>query len=507
MILDHRGRPIRRRARRSWGAGQIDLLRSNWPMHSRPPDADIRSTLEPLRARSRHEAQNTDHARAFLRECKINVIGHRGVILQSKAETKSGTPDARAREAIERAWIKWGNDCEVSGRWHWVDLQNMAIETVARDGEALFRMYDAGGPHGFQLQAIDPVTLDVKLNQERTRAGSRIVMGVEVDQNHRPIAYHFTHPDALGRSYSSTGARKRAAERVPADQILHIYVPEWVSQTRGVPWMATALRRLNDLNGYDEAAVVAARAGAAKMGWLQRDEDAPPPIDENGQPIDSVGDGYGPGGEVYQEFDAGTIGSLPPGYSFQGWDPRYPHSEHGSFTKAVLRGVASGLGVDYNTIANDAEGVNYSSLRHFALVQREIWKSIQEWLIRCFHRRAFNHWLDAALLVGIPDRRGRLLRADRVEDFRRVYWQARRWQWVDPQKDANAAAAEIAQRTRSISSVIRERGEDPEEVWKEIQAEQEMLAEMGIPPAAVGAPPPEPETETEGADDADDAED
>ena len=475
------GKPIS--AARAWNAAKPDQMRSDWPTQTRPPDADLRYGLRTLKARSRHEAQNNDHARAFLREIKSNVIGHRGVRLQSKARMKNGKDDIQARNAIEDAWSDWGPMCDVSEVNHWIDEQMRCIETVARDGEAVYRMYPGwDNDHSFSIQAIDPETLDVEYNREYND-GRRIIMGVEVDQFDRRQAYHFVPLDPLHRTYRGGGARRKQDRiRIPADQIRHLMLPEWVNQTRGVPWMSTALRRMTDLNGYDESAVVAARAGASKMGWYKRSEDSPAPFDDNGQPLYDISSQQS-GGELYSQFDPGSIGELPAGVEFTGWDPSYPHSEHGSFTKAVLRGIASGLGVSYNTLANDAEGVNYNSLRNFALVDRAVYMMLQQWMIRSFHTPIFNAWLETVLYTGaIRDSRGKQLDPNRLKEFKRIEWQPRRWQWVDPLKDSKAVGIEIAQRTRSISSVIRERGEDPDEVWREIEAERARLEQMGIPP-------------------------
>lgn len=502
------------RHKREWKAAKVDVIRSDWPTWSRPPDADIRYGLRVLRSRARHEAQNNDHARAFLREVKSNVIGPKGVRLQSKARVGGGRPDERARQVIEDAWHEWGmvGSCDVTGRLGWEDVQHQCIETIARDGEAIFRLVDTGAnEYGLEIQALDPETLDVEYNEARPD-GTVVIMGVELNEWNRPVAYHLQKEDSLHLAYRPmTGGRRRNRERmsIPADEIVHLYLPEWTVHTRGVPWMATALRRMTDLCGYDESAVVAARSGASKMGFFKQSEDAPPTLNEDGTPHYGVVDAEGADGQLYSSFDPGSIGLLPPGYDFTGWNPSYPHANHGDFTKAVLRGIAAGLGLNYNSLASDGEGVNYSTMRHFALVDRAVWMMLQEWLIRSFHTRVYRTWLANALGSGVlVDARGRPLSRAREREFQRVYWQPRRWQWVDPKNDAETAILEIHERLRSRSSVIRERGEDPDEVWAEIAAENEMLAELGISPAQANAAavgmPAEPEADDENEDETDD---
>jgi hypothetical protein len=52
---------------------------------------------------------------------------------------------------------------------------------------------------------------------------------------------------------------------VPADEITHVFAPEFAEQARGVPMMYAALLNLVHLGAFEEAAVIAARIGAAQM--------------------------------------------------------------------------------------------------------------------------------------------------------------------------------------------------------------------------------------------------
>ena len=75
---------------------------------------------------------------------------------------------------------------------------------------------------------------------------------------------------------------------------------------------------------------------------------------------------------------------------------------------------------------------------------------------------------------------GRPLDPARADSLRRATILGRRWPWVDPVKDLQAAELAIKLRTRSISDVIREQGRDPDDVWAELAADQERLRDMGL---------------------------
>jgi capsid protein len=64
-------------------------------------------------------------------------------------------------------------------------------------------------------------------------------------------------------------------------------------------------------------------------------------------------------------------------------------------------------------------------------------------------------------------------------------FQGRRWEWVDPQKEATAKEKLYNLKVTSLSQIIRERGDDPEVVFAEIAEENEKLNALGITPGQV----------------------
>jgi len=248
-----------KKKKRSWKAAKSSLTNSGWVKRSDPIDWDLRAELDTLRARSRNEAQNNDHVRHFLRLVKNNVVGPHGIRLQGKVKKRSGDQDDRTNRILETAWKAWGKHGvpDVTGMKTWKSIQREAAETVARDGEAVYRKLRGwNNGFGFALQELDVSLLDVTHNED---LGTRvIVMGVELDEWRRPVAYHFLQ-DSRQIYYT---ARFRQRIRVPAEDIYHLFLPEWTLQTRGVPWVASALERLHQVRGYEDAEVTAARVGA-----------------------------------------------------------------------------------------------------------------------------------------------------------------------------------------------------------------------------------------------------
>jgi lambda family phage portal protein len=456
---------------RMFAAGQTDRLTASWGATPLTADDIVRRNQRVLVARSREQGSNNDHGKAFLRMVRQNVVGPRGVQLQAQAQDPDGKLDSVANDAIEAAWAAWSKpaNADVTGAMSWRTMQGLLCITAARDGEFMVRVITGAqaGPWGFSLQVIDPQRCPVDYDEERRRDGTFVRHGIEFNEFGRPLAYLFTTLDARQVDYRFGG---RNFTRVPAEEILHGFLPEMIGQKRGIPWMATALWRMHMLRGFEDAALVNARASAAKSGFFEWDKDMAPADDPN--------DNREP---LLIEAEAGTYTELPPGLTFKESNPQYPAGEFAVFTKAMLRGVASGLGVAYNGLANDLEGVNFSSIRQGALDEREHWKDLQEWLIEALHERVFSRWLRYSLLSGrITTAGGGTLSADRLAKFERISWQPRRWAWIDPKAEVAAAIASKNSLLQSPAQIIRDSGRDPESVWKEYASDIASMKAAGI---------------------------
>ncbi len=457
---------------RNYSSAQIDRLVSGWttaPVHI---DSVLRTDLRTLRARARNQARNDDYAKRFLTVAKNNVIGSTGVMVQAQVP-RLGTTDVMdepANTAIEKAWKDWGSrHCDVQGNLSFIDMQNLAITSCATDGEFIAIKHRGArfGKYGFQLELVDAELLDTNYNR-KVRNGNDVRLGIEYDSAGRRVNYFFKTMDYSTGNYSDGEWRI-----VPADRVIHLFITESIGQCRGVPWLSTPLFRMKMLAGYEDAAITAARVGASKMGFYTSP-------DGTGY----VGDDTDSEGNLISEAEAGMMEQLPDGVTFTPYDPTYPHEQFGQFMKTCLRGISSGLGVSYHTLANDLEGVNYTSSRTGALEDREQWKGLQTWFINNVVMDVYETFIETAViakqitigktpLAGLPD------------DYKAARFQGRRWDWVDPLKDTNADNNAIATNTMSVSEVIRKRGRDPDEVFREIAAEKQRMEELGITPADV----------------------
>lgn len=457
---------VRSASRRGYDAAQVNRLTSSWPTTNRSADAELRYSLKTLRARSRNLAMNNDYAKKFVNMCVTNVVGPSGITFQNKAKDPSGKLDTDANTKIELAFAEWTKkeNASVCGRLSWKEIQRLAIRTAARDGETYIRIVrGAENKFRFALQFIEADCIDEELNKELPN-GNRIKMGVEVNQWGKPVAYHILskHPG----DYSFAGATGNRHERVPASEMIQLLIIERPDQTRGVPWMHTAMSRLNMLGGYEEAELVAARVAASKMGFFRTQEGFE---GNSGNP--STTD---EAGEMQMEAEPGTFEQLPAGLDFVPWDPTHPAGNFSFFLKAMLRGVASGLGVAYNSLASDLESISYSSIRAGSIEERDSWKVLQGWMIDNFCQEVFTAWLEMAMLTVLN------LPVSKFDKFNRPAWKVRGWQWVDPLKDVKANVEAVNNGIATRTQILAEQGLDIEEVFEELRFEKTLAAEYGL---------------------------
>ena len=451
--------------KRSYAAANTGRLFSDFVTSDASADSELKNALPNLRNRSRDLARNNEYARRYFDLIKTNVVGERGFQLQVKALDSVGNLDKSGNDAAEKAFAEWcrrGN-CTVDGKMSWVDAQRLAVESVARDGEAFIVLHrGAAFKDSFAVEFIEPDQVDVTLNR-KLDDGGEVRMGVELDKFKKPRAYYIktSHPGDNEFTSISLGQKHK---RIPAEKVIHVYKHLRAGQTRGEPWLASAIPALKQLGALREAAIVNARIGASKMGFFTSPSGDGFVADDldNNVPI--------------MEAEPGTFHQLPQGVDFKSFNPDYPASEFDSFHKSVLKGIASGMGVSYTSLSNDLESTSYSSIRQGALEERDNYKNNQAFMLEHFVRPIYEAWLSSAMEMntfGIPVRQ--------YERFRDASsFRGKAWSWVDPLKEMNAAVTGLKAGVMSLQDVASQYGKDVEELMSQIARDKELAAQFGV---------------------------
>lgn len=452
--------------RAMYRGSEVSRLLADWIASTISPDEEMRGELRPIRARARELARNNAYVRQYLNLLTANVIGPHGFKHQALVRDASGNLDERTNTLLEEAWAAWSaGGVTVDGKLGLVAFEHLTLETTARDGEGFVRFVLGGSArHALALQGIDADLVDDTFTRLRGTREPEVRMGVEIDAVGTPVGYW------IWDQYYMPGTAGRGRYRLDASEILHLGRGQRPNQTRYVSWIHPVMLPLKMLTGYTESELVAARVGAAKMGFL---EWADP----------SVASGPDPNGaKTTIEANPGTVEELPPGLKFTPWTTDHPSTAFPNFVKAVLREIATGLGVSYNALANDLENVNYSSIRSGLLIERDLWRMLQQWWIGAFRQPVYERWLNAAVL----SRELRLPTAD-WRRYTAARWTPRGWAWVDPLKDAQAGQLAMQNGLTSRTQLLAEQGMDYEKVLEQLAEEERLASEAGVRVRGAGA--------------------
>lgn len=448
--------PAKRLYRRNYGSALVSRLTSDFTGSHSSIEADLRASIRIMRDRCRQSAKDNGYIIRYLKLCRSNIVGSQGFLLKNKAVLPDGQPNRAVNRIIENAWWKWTRSCDVTGKLSFRQICNLVVNCKKIDGEALVIKHYRRGR--FELEVCDVDRLDETYDRVFLPNGNRIVMGVEIDPLFKPLAYHVlqSHPT----DYTSN---RYLRERIPASRAYHIFESDRPGQPRGVPEIQAAILDLNQLAGYKEAELTAARVAASKMGFYTSDGSD----QYEGEREES--------GEIIDETAPGTFVELPHGKSFVPFDPQHPMTAFGAFIDSCVRIIASALGISYSALANDITKANYSSMRQDALLDRDNWRNEQEFLIETFVMPVFVDWLSHFLLSGKSG-----LPFYEFEEICCPVFRGRGWAWVDPLKEVNAHKVALETKLKSREAILAETGEDVEELFTDLKAEQEMAEEFGL---------------------------
>lgn len=460
-----RDKPKTQIVKREYAGINAGRLFADFRASEHSADSELRFALKVLRNRSRDLAINNEYIRRYFELLKTNVVGEKGILLQSKALDSVGNLDRSGNEALEASFARWARygNCTVCGKMSWVDAQKLAVEMLAKDGECFIIKHRSNSfRDSFAIEFVEADLLDETLNKKLNK-NREIRMGVELDEYKRAVAYHFLtyHP---GDAEYAIKDSERKYVRVPADRVIHLYKQNRVGQTRGEPWLAPAIPAIKQLGAFREAAVINARVGASKMGFI---------INKGGDGF--VADDYD-GNTPIIDAQPGTFHQLGPNQAIESFEPAFPNNEFDSFHKSILRGIASGLGVSYTSLSNDLEATSYSSIRQGALEERDSYKNTTQFVIEHFVRPVFESWLAAAMefnSFGIP-----VSQFDKFADA--AEFRGRGFSWVDPQKEMTAAVTGLQNGILSLGHVASQYGMDTEELLSQIARDKQLAEQFGV---------------------------
>lgn len=462
--------------KRMYAAAKSTRLTADWQASNTSADSELVTSLTKLRARSRQLVRDTSYAKRAKVLIVNNVIGWSGIGMQAQVKTNGGALVERINDDIEERWTEWceADSCHTGGRLHFAHFERSLQAEEFEAGEVFVRLHfrkfgQSKIPLSLELIEAERLADEFMSPYLSAQNGNQIRMGIEVDEFFRPVAYWIRkqHPSEFR---FGTSVQSDMVERVPADQIIHLAVVDRWPQTRGEPWLHTAARKFNDMDGYSEAEIVRARAQANVAGGIETPEDA-----------ESLGE-LQDDGSYEMESEAGVFKRLNPGEKLILPPATSPNPAFDGFMRNMLREVAAGVGPSYESISRDYSQSNYSSSRMGILDDRDLYRFYQWAFIRDFRQRLHAVWMQQAVLAGAFTTFTAEQYAINIRKFHAARYKPRGWTWVDPTAEVAAYKEAVEAGFTTVTDVISQTagGLDIDDVMTTRERELQMMEDKGL---------------------------
>jgi lambda family phage portal protein len=361
------------------------------------------------------------------------------------------------KQQIEAKWRAYAEDprklADATRSQTVSQMFGMAYRTYLIEGECL-------GIVGWKPQQLNKTTLrivdpDLLCNPNNGPDSNRQRGGISLTRDGAAYRYHFRQGHQ-NSAWSDAGdfrwksiARERKTGR---PQVLHFFDKLRDGQTRGVSRLAPIVEKLKMEDQYSRVELQAAVINAVLAAFIKSPL-GPEAIDE----MFTEGDGANAlqamqmdRNKFYKENGGVKLGgarltALYPNDEIGMVNTARPAAQFADFEAAVLRQIASGLGISYEQLASDWSKVNYSSARAALIEIWRGWTARRTAFAQGFCQLFFMAWLEEQILDG------HVALPANAPDFRANWASYARAKWigpgkgfVDPVKEAQAAAMRIS---------------------------------------------------------------
>lgn len=465
MARKHKSQRMLRKVENRYDAAGSGRRMSGWNTPSSGPNTAI-AGLQKIRDRARDAVRNDWAGASNVRVWTTNLVG-------TGITPRPRTKNAALKAKLNDLWNAWVPFADADGVLDFYGLQLLAARSWFASGEVFVRgrpRRAADGlpvPYQVQLLEADMVPLLDASVWPGMQPGNMIYQGIEVNPIGQRVAYwiYKKHPGDNPPAVSS-----QDLTRVPAEFVQHVFDPQRPGQMRGVSDMASVIAKLRNVMDFDDAVLERQKLSNLFTLFITKAlptgaEDAMTGLPFSGDPNEPIA-GLEPG--ISQE--------LLPGEDVKFSSPPDSGANYTDFMRMQNLGVAAGAGTPYELMSGDVKDVSDRTLRVIINEFRRLCEQ-RQWLLFipkvCKPIRAA--WADYAELAGT-------LTPDEAAEARKVDWAPQGWAYIHPVQDVQSKQLEVDAGFRSRSSVIAERGDDPDAVDQERADDNKREDSLGLKP-------------------------
>lgn len=415
-------------------------------------------SLSVLRQRSLNAVRNHAYAKTAAGTHVDNMVGC-GIVAK--------WPDP----AMQALWEVWIKRCDADGLDNLYALQALVARESFVSGESLTRRrfrtrQQSKGVVPLRLQVISARQLDEGYSDPL----NNLLQGIQFNGVGERAFYHIT-PTAAGSGFASLNRI-----RVPAADVAHVFERLEAGQVRGVPELSAILVRLYELDEMQDAILSRAKVSALFGGFISRKPGKGPPLPSESNSVASgegdLGEAVGEteDGEPIEAIRAGGLHYLDDDEAIDFPDLPDIGANHVVWLKTELRASAKAVGLTYEQLTGDLEGVSFSAIRAGLLdFRRRIERLQWNLMIARWCEQVAMWFAEAAVMSGM---------ADLADFWDNPYphlptWIPPKFEEVDRLKAAMADHLEMRDGTDTRQNKVAQRGYDLDEVDAQLAREQQ----------------------------------
>ncbi len=436
---------------RKFDAASTGKRLSSWAASGASADTEIMPALARLRNRSRELIRNNYLAKKGRRTITNHTIGL-GIMPKPIGESQ------RAKELMQ-VWKNWGDSkvCDFNNRLNFYGIQRLVMDTVVESGECLVLRVPKKFEFGkvpLEIMVLEPDFIDSYKNQ-RLPSGNWVKNGIEFTPLGKVEAYwlYTQHPGEQG---VISVIHRNTSVRVPANEIIHVFLQERPGQNFGIPWLSAVAVTLKDCSDYEDAQLIRQKIAACFTGFVRDIELS-----------DSIKQGKT---SLLERIEPGRIEYLGPGKDIVFANP--PSTQgYAEYIKVQKQNIAAGLGITYESLTADLSQVNFSSAR---IGQNDMQVNIGNWqyemIIPLLCDGVWQWFEQACELSGVIPL-GEPLGATWIPPKRTM---------VDVISETKAMREQVRAGFKTLSEAISEYGYDPKTHLEEYAKDLKTLDTLGI---------------------------
>lgn len=394
------------------------------------------SDLNKLRMRCRYELRQNDVAKGMPKVYANSVIGP-GPKLSVHSEE-----NPQWAEQAEMAFARWAKTCDAS-RPHGGSLGlqlNLGVRQFFPVGEYLkVRRSNGNGDIRLRYLLIRPDRLKTPTHFKAGYSADFIDQGVEVNEDGIPVAYWILKQDPDNAPGTGIYAFDDF-NRVPAEQVHHVFAQEDPIQHRGEPWMAVNLSTWHKLRRYSDATIAAAIVAAKFAAVLVNNN--PDVVEDAGTILPST----------VLEIQDGMMMVPPPGYEPKQVQPEHPSGNHSDFRHDQIASAGAANAMPAVIATQDSSRSNFASSRFEGITFEQEGEVTRQLITDLDLNPTWDEWLNEAEAAGVIGRRPRDAAAS--------------WLWpleerhTDPYKAANANKLKLETSQTTVGAIQMRHGVD-----------------------------------------------